>query len=121
MAKLLLNLRNVPDDEIADICAFLQEHEIAYYLTAPSFFGVSAGGIWLNEAGQYAHAKSLMASYQAQRQIIQRAARKEALARGETGGLWFSIKRNPLGMLMSLIVTLFLIALTLLPFYLFVF
>jgi hypothetical protein len=34
MAKLLLNLRNVPDDEADDVRALLDEHDIAYYETS---------------------------------------------------------------------------------------
>ncbi|MFO7288296.1 MAG: DUF6164 family protein, partial [Gammaproteobacteria bacterium] len=47
MAKLLLNLRGVPDDEADEIRALLEEHGIAFYETPPSRWGVSAGGIWL--------------------------------------------------------------------------
>ena len=33
MAKLLLNLRMVPDDEAEDVRAFLREHAIAFHET----------------------------------------------------------------------------------------
>jgi hypothetical protein len=36
MAKLLLNLRNVGDDEYADVCTLLDQHGIAWYRTEPS-------------------------------------------------------------------------------------
>lgn len=41
MAKLLLNLRNVGDDEYADVCTLLDQHGIAWYRTEPSPWGIS--------------------------------------------------------------------------------
>lgn len=67
MAKLLLNLRNVPDDESDDVRAMLEAHRIAFYETRPSLWGVSAGGIWVTEASDFAEAKRLLADYQQQR------------------------------------------------------
>jgi hypothetical protein len=41
MSKLLLNLKMVLDDEADDVRAMLEEHDIAYYETAPSRWGIS--------------------------------------------------------------------------------
>ncbi len=60
MAKLLLNLRNVPDDEADDLRALLDEHDIAYYETSPGFWNISLGGIWVREDAAFAEAKRLM-------------------------------------------------------------
>ena len=78
MAKLLLNLRHVPEDEADDVCAFLDAHRIDYYLTPPSMFGISAGGIWLRENDDLAQAKRLMADYQRERQQRVRAEHEAA-------------------------------------------
>ena len=67
MSRLLLNLRNVPDDEADDVRAFLDANRIAYYETRPSLWGISAGGIWVTEDADVAEAKRLMATYQAER------------------------------------------------------
>ncbi|MCX7033145.1 MAG: DUF6164 family protein, partial [Arenimonas sp.] len=50
MAKLLLNLRNVPDDEADEVRDLFVTHAIDVYETKPSLWGVSAGGIWLANA-----------------------------------------------------------------------
>ena len=47
MAKFLMNLRDVPDDEAAEIRALLDAHDFGWYDTKPSFWGVSGGGFWL--------------------------------------------------------------------------
>ncbi|MGV8932232.1 MAG: DUF6164 family protein, partial [Luteimonas sp.] len=44
MSKLLLNLRQVLDDEADDVRAFLDAHQLEYYETTPSRWGISYGG-----------------------------------------------------------------------------
>ena len=73
MSRLLLNLRNVADDEADDVRAFLVANRIAYYETRPSLWGISAGGIWVTEDADVAEAKRLMATYQAERGARARA------------------------------------------------
>src|SRR5690606_13961933 len=48
-AKLLLNLRHVPDDEADDVRALLEAVRIDYYETRAGPFGISAGGIWVRD------------------------------------------------------------------------
>ncbi|HDS1823587.1 TPA: hypothetical protein QEM94_002985, partial [Stenotrophomonas maltophilia] len=82
MAKLLLNLRNVGDDEYADVCTLLDQHGIAWYRTEPSPWGISNGGLWLREDADHPRAKALMAEYQAERGPRIRAERERALREG---------------------------------------
>ena len=79
MSKLLLNLRNVPDDEADDVRAMLDAHQIEYYETTPSTWGISAGGIWVQADAGLPEAKRLMADYQLQRGI--RAREEHAAAK----------------------------------------
>ncbi|HET7415144.1 MAG TPA: DUF6164 family protein [Arthrobacter sp.] len=44
MFRLLLNLRNVPDDGAKDVRATLDAKRIAFYETTPSPWGISARG-----------------------------------------------------------------------------
>src|SRR3546814_17481158 len=67
MAKLLLNLRHVSDDEADDVRAFLKTGGIAFYETQPSRWGISHGGIWVEDNAQVAEAKRLMADSPKQR------------------------------------------------------
>lgn len=75
MSKLLLNLRNVPDDEADDVRGFLDANRIDHYDTPPGPFGISAGGIWIRDTHDLPRAKQLMADYQ-----------RERLARVRAGG-----------------------------------
>ncbi|HET7607702.1 MAG TPA: DUF6164 family protein, partial [Gammaproteobacteria bacterium] len=78
MSKLLLNLRDVPDDEADDVRRFVDANAIGYYETRPSFWGVSAGGIWIRDDRDLAVAKRLMAEYQRARQVRAREQWAEA-------------------------------------------
>ena len=94
MPKLLLNLRNVPDDESADVRGFLDQYRIGWYETKPSIFGVSAGGIWLRDPEEYEHARKLMSEYQVARVIRVRAEHERALHDG-TAPTLLSELRSP--------------------------
>ncbi len=116
MAKLLLNLRNVPEDEATEVRDLLERNGIDHYETRASNWGISAGGIWLRDDAQHLRAKELMAAYQQQRGEQARAQRRQALEQGtaETfGSLW---RTRPLFVLVTLIGMLLVASLVLLPF-----
>jgi hypothetical protein len=115
MAKLLLNLRNVPDDEADDVRALLDEHDIAYYETSPGFWNISLGGIWVREDAAFAEAKRLMGDYQAQRGARVRAENEAARRDGTAGTFWTVLRNEPLRVLVAVFGILFAIALVVLP------
>lgn len=86
MANLFLNLRNVPGDEADEVRDLLRTNAIDFYETQPSPWGISAGGLWIEDADQLARAKTLMADYQANRRYQARArqAADEREGRAET-------------------------------------
>ncbi len=116
MAKLLLNLRGVPDDEADEVRALLEAHGISFYETPPSRFGISAGGIWIRDREGVAAAERLLAEYQARRlakaQAEYRAAREARVA----PTLWTSIRDDPLRSLATMLGIAFVIAVLALPF-----
>ena len=86
MAKLFMNLRNVPGDEADEVRDLLRANAIDFYETRPSPWGISAGGLWIEDAEQLARAKVLMADYQTRRRDqarLQQAADERA-GRAET-------------------------------------
>jgi len=95
MATMLLNLRDVPDDEVAEVRALLDEHGIAYRETAPSFWGISMGAIWLDDADRVEEARALLADYQARRAADARADYQRRRAAGETESFWDRVRAHP--------------------------
>lgn len=115
MAKLLMNLRHVPDDEAADVRAFLADAGIAYYETRPSRWGISHGGIWLEREADAAEAKRLMADYQAGRQARARAERAQALREGTAETFADVFRAEPVRVALILVAIVFLLGLVALP------
>ena len=116
MAKRLLSLYNVPDDERAEVIELLEKHHIAHYETHPGFFGITPGGIWLAHTEDDDLAKQYLDNYQRERQVRARAQWQDQVQQGKVGGFWFSLKSNPLGMLSALVIIILALLMSLLPF-----
>lgn len=115
MAKLLLNLRHVLEDEADDVRAMLDRARIAYYETPPSMWGISAGGIYVKDDDDMPEAKRLMAEYQAQRRERVRAEH-EAAVRDGTAETFSTVLRNePLRVVLSVLAIIVLLGLVALP------
>lgn len=115
MSKLLLNLRNVPDDEADDVRAMLDSHRITFYETTPSMWGISAGGIFVAEDVDVAEAKRLMAGYQQQRQARARAEYEAAQRAGTAETFWTVLQAEPGRVLLTVLAIAFLLGLVALP------
>lgn len=116
MAKLLLNLRNVGEDESREVGELLDRNAIAWYRTEPSPWGISHGGIWLHDNDDHPRAKALMASYQAERGQRVRAEREAALRDGTAETFGSLLRARPLYVVAVLLGMVAAAALVLLPF-----
>ena len=118
MAKLLLNLRHVPDDEADDVRGFLERHRIAHYDTPPGPFGITAGGIWIREDDDLPAAKRLMADYQRERQARVRAEHARAREDGTAETFADLARAQPLQVLARIVAIVLLLTLLALPYFL---
>ncbi|MCR6686986.1 DUF6164 family protein [Pseudoxanthomonas sp.] len=109
MAKLLFHLRNVPDDEADEVRALLDAHALDWYETRPGPWGVSAGGLWLRDAGAYPRARQLLDDYQRER----RSRARETEAREGRQTFLELLRTRPGFVLPRLLAILAVIALTL--------
>ena len=114
MSRLLLNLRNVLDDEADEVRAMLEANGIPFYETRPGAWGISAGGIFVAEEA-ITDARRLMADYQAARRARVRAelAAEQRAGTAETfsGLLRAEPARVVLHVLTALLVVLLLVVL----------
>lgn len=115
MARLLLNLRNVPEDEARDVRTLLDQNAIEYYETPPSRWGISMGGIWLRDDGQYARVRALLDQYQDERASRVRADYEEKKRRGQVETLAGVFRRRPVELLAYAAVVAGIIALMMWP------
>jgi hypothetical protein len=116
MSKLLMNLRNVPDDEANDVRAMLDAKQIAFYETRPSIWGVSAGGIWVTEDAAFADARRAMDDYQQQRRARARAEYAAARRAGTADTFWTMLRAEPARVALSVLGILFALGLVTIPF-----
>lgn len=115
MAKLLLNMRMVPEDEADDVRGFLDAHGIGFHETRPSRWGISHGGIWISDDADYPRARRLMDEYQAGRQQRARAEHAQALRDGRAETFADILRREPARVAGVLVGIVFLLALVALP------
>ncbi|MBZ2169610.1 DUF6164 family protein [Marinobacter sp. F4216] len=116
MPHHLMNLRHVLDDEADEIRALFEEHEVNYYETPPSFWGISMGGFWVHDDDEAERARQLLDEYQRQRLQTQRQAYEKGLATGEVGGVWTMIRRHPIRALAAVVAIAVIAGISLLPF-----
>jgi hypothetical protein len=102
MAKLLLDYRGVPEDEIEEIRALLKSSGINTYETTPSRWAVSAGAIWLADDGQYQEARALLDEYQSHRSSNARADYLQRQAEGRNPTLIDKILEDPVRFILYL-------------------
>jgi hypothetical protein len=115
MSKLLLNLRDVPDDEADDVRRFLDSGGIGYYETQPNWWGISGGGIWIRDDGDVAEAKRLMAQYQRERQARAREERAEAERNGTAETFADVLRTQPLRVALAVITIVLMLGLVAVP------
>lgn len=115
MARLLLNLRNVPDDEAHEVRSLLNEHGIDFYETPPSRWGISMGGIWLHRDDELHQARRLLADYHAQRAVQARELYEHRKRNGDVDTFATVLRRRPAEVLMAVAVAGGILALMLWP------
>lgn len=115
MAKLLLNMRNVPGDEADEVRALLDARKIAFYETTPNAWGISAGGIWVKQDADFAEAKRAFDDYERERSIRVRAEYAAAKRAGTAETFFDVLRAEPLRVMLILLSVLFALGLVALP------
>jgi hypothetical protein len=96
MAKLLFRLRNVPEDEAAEVRELLREHAIDFYETEPGNWGISMPAIWVRDNAQLEHAKQLLITYQDRRRTLARQEHEMLKQNGQHPTIMDRFRENPL-------------------------
>ena len=109
MPKLLLNLRNVTEEEAHEVAELMEQHGIEHYRTPVGPFGITAGGIWLKHADDFPRARALMDDYQAKRSRRVRAELEQARQEGRAETFWTTLRRHPVRTTIYLAVAVFIL------------
>lgn len=116
MAVLLFSLRGVPDDEATEVRELLSANAIVFYETPGGNWGISLPAIWLSDDMHLAHARALLAEYQARRGAIQREVYAQLRDAGRHQRFVDLLKENPLRVIIYLVVSAAVLYLSLYPF-----
>lgn len=116
MSNLLLNLRNAPDDEAADVRALLEARGIDYYETRPSSWGISFGGIWVRDAARLDEARQAFEAYERERSARVRAEYAAARRDGTAATFFSQLRAQPLRVVLTLAGIVVVLAVVMLPF-----
>lgn len=116
MTILLFKLKDVPDDEAADIRELLAENDIYFYETHAGFWRLGVDGLWLPDDTHLARARELIDQYQAERTANQQKIYAQLLENGQAPTLWQNFLLSPLRFIALIIAVFFILTLTLAPF-----
>ncbi len=116
MPELLLNLKNVPEDEYQEVCELLQENDIHYYQTHKGFWGLGTEAIWLKNGGQLVEAKTLLHHYMVARQEQAKASHQQEREQGNERTLFSTFKDQPMMFVLYTLAIFVLVVLTVSPF-----
>lgn len=117
MAVKLTSLRNMPDDEIADIRTLLEENRLDFYETPGGLMGLGSPVLWLKQSDDLATAKALLSDYNEERSKRVRAEYEAAKARGEVRTVLDELRDNPFRFITYMAFAVFLVWITLWPFW----
>ena len=111
-----MNLRHVPDDEAEEIRELFHQHEVPFYETPPSRWGISMGGFWVHDDDEALRAQALLENYHQQRRQIQRERYSQEFAEGRVAGFWQRLRHKPITTLAACLAILVMLLFTLIPF-----
>ena len=117
MSVLLISLRNLPEDEAAEIRALLEANGIEFYETPAGRWGISAPAIWLKEEQNLTDAKALIEEYEQERFVSQRAAYEQLKKEGRNKTLGDVIREDPVRFIVYLALVALVLYLSIKPFF----
>ena len=112
-----MSTRGVPDDELEEVCALLQQHDISYIVTPPGNWLISPGYILLTDDAQLSDARELFYAYQQQRADQQKKDYAKRRLQGEQENTVKRIVENPLQFIGYLVIIIFILYLSIRPFF----
>ena len=108
MAKMLMNLRFVPDDEADEVRELLDGLGADWYEIPPGRFGISGGGFWIRDESDFERVKAAYDEYQARRT-------ENARTSAERRSFLDLVRADPLKVIGYVLLALFILAVFIAP------
>lgn len=116
MATQLVKLRHVPQDELEEIHALMEAHDIEVYETSAGSWGISMPALWLRHDEQLDHARSLLKEYEVERFNRMRGEYEALKQAGKARSFLDIARENPLRYIAYLVMIAALVYISLVPF-----
>jgi hypothetical protein len=116
MAIQLMKLRQVPDDELAEILDLLDAHDVDYYQTTAGNWGISMPALWLRDEARFPEVRTLLDDYATQRQQQVREHYRQQSEAGNKRTMFAMLRENPLRYIGALVLIAGLLYFSLVPF-----
>ena len=116
MAKQLLKLRNVPQDELAEIYELLESNEIEFYETSAGNWGISMPALWLVNDEDYPRIRAMLDDYSKQRFQRVREEYKHVKQSGKARTFFDMAREKPFKVSLYLVIVFLLVYFSIVPF-----
>lgn len=116
MATHLIKLRHMPPDELEEIHALMEAHEIDVYETSAGNWGISLPALWLRRDEQLAEAKALLKQYEEDRFTRIRSEYETLKNAGKARTFLDIARENPVRYIAYMVMIAALIYISLVPF-----
>lgn len=116
MAKILLRLRLVPDDEAEEVRRLLDRNHIRWFETSAGRFGLSFPAIWLKDEEDWGRAQQQLDNYQRQRMLQARAVLERQVRNGTAETFVSKLISRPAQMVLALAAVLVVVYFSVVPF-----
>ncbi len=117
MSAALFRLRNVPDDEAAEVRALLSEHDIIFRETSAGFLGIGTAAIWVDDPAEHKMAQQILADYQLDRALRSRTEYLQKKVSGEHTRFIDLFRRDPAKFAAYVLIAAVLLYLSTRPFF----
>ncbi len=104
MSKILFRLSGVSEEEVSEVRALLEEHEIDFYETTAGNWGVSLAAIWVQDESQYDGARVLLDKYQQERTVRMKAEYAQLKETGQNKTIVDNMKDKPIQMVFCILI-----------------
>jgi hypothetical protein len=103
VATRLMSLRNVPADELEEIHALMERHDIGVYETEAGTWGTTLPGLWLHDDTRFTEARALLDAYAVERQARARQELAALKAAGKARTFMDIARENPVRFVLYLV------------------
>jgi hypothetical protein len=117
MATQLVKLRQVPADELEEIYALMEAHEIEVYETGAGNWGISMPALWLSNDDQLEQAKDLLKQHEEERFQRMRSEYEALKEEGKARTFLDIARENPVRYVAYIVMIAGLVYISIVPFW----